>query len=42
MQEFLSQNPEESFEFKDTIEMLKEIEFQPTQQVQINTPKMQG
>lgn len=42
MQKFLSQNPEESFEFKDTIEMLKEIEIQPTQQVQINTPKMQG
>lgn len=42
MQEFLSQNPEESFEFKDTIEMLKNIEIQPTNAVQINTPKMQG
>ena len=42
MQEFLSQNPEESFEFKDTIEMLKNIEIQPTNAVQINTPNING
>ena len=36
MQEFLSQNPDESFSFETSLELLKNIETIATSQVQIN------